>query len=89
MQSRDVGGGTEHSPSPSFERQLLVLRIEEEREDMRAINTPGEGSAVLGIISHDKGPVADYRDWTLVSHTFQLLPEGAGIVSLLFERPVR
>jgi len=88
MQYRDMSGGRGQSPPRRVERKLLVLRIEEEREEMRAINTPGDGSAILGIVSHENGPVADYDDWALVSHTFQVLPEGAGVVSLLFERPL-
>ncbi len=69
--------------SRNVERRLLVVRVEADSPMMEAIKAPGGGAVI------DLGPnIASYQDdWTTVSHTFNLAPDGSGWISVLFERP--
>jgi hypothetical protein len=58
------------------------VRVEAYSPIMEAVNEPG-GSAMI-VLGED---IAAYQDdWTNVSHTFNLAPEGSGWISVLFER---
>ena len=66
----------------TVERRVLIVRVEADSPMMEAIVTPGGGAMI------DLGEeIAAYQDdWTNVSHTFNLAPEGSGWISVLFER---
>ena len=66
----------------SVERRLLIARVEAYSPMMEAVNEPGGGAMI--VLGED---IAAYQDdWTTVSHTFNLAPEGSGWISVLFER---
>ena len=67
----------------NVERRLLIVRVEADSSMMAAIKEPGGGAMI------DLGEnIAAYQDdWTTVSHTFNLAPDGSGWISVLFERP--
>ena len=67
----------------NVERRVLIVRVEADSPMMEAIKAPGGGAMI------DLGEnIAAYQDdWTIVSHTFNLGPDGSGWISVLFERP--
>jgi hypothetical protein len=67
----------------NVERQLLIVRVEADSPMMEAIKEPGGGAMI------DLGEnIAAYQDdWSTISHTFNLAPDGSGWISVLFERP--
>lgn len=67
----------------NVEPRVLIVRVEEDSPMMEAIKAPGGGAMI------DLGEnIAAYQDdWTTVSHTFNLAPEGSGWISVLLERP--
>jgi hypothetical protein len=48
---------------------------------MKSINKP-QGGKGLVFLSNDP-TISAYADWTVVSHSFQLLPDGSGVFSIL------
>jgi hypothetical protein len=65
----------------NVERRLLIVRVEADSPMMEAVKEPGGAMIDLGE------NIAAYQDdWTTVSHTFNLAPEGSGWISVLFER---
>jgi hypothetical protein len=69
------------------ERRIVVLRLDADRDSMKSINKP-QGGKGLVFLSNDP-TISAYADWTVVSHSFQLLPDGSGVISILFERPAK
>ena len=69
------------------ERRIVVLRLDADRDSMKSINKP-QGGKGLVFLSNDP-TISAYADWTVVSHSFQLLPDGSGVISILFERPTK
>jgi hypothetical protein len=66
----------------SVERRLLIARVEAYSLMMEAVKEPGGGAMI--VLEED---IAAYQDdWTTVSHTFDLAPDGSGWISVLFER---
>jgi hypothetical protein len=66
----------------NVEHRLLIVRVEAYSPMMEAVNEPGGGAMI--VLGED---IAAYQDdWTTVSHTFNLAPEGSGWISVLFER---
>ena len=67
----------------TVERRVLIVRVEADSPMMEAIVTSGGGAMI------DLGEdIAAYQDdWTTVSHTFTLAPDGSGWISILFQRP--
>jgi hypothetical protein len=67
----------------TVERRLLIVRVEADSPMMEAIKEPGGGAMI------DLGEeIAAYQDdWSTVSRTFNLAPDGSGGISVMFERP--
>lgn len=63
----------------NVEPRVLIVRVEEDSPMMEAIKAPGGGAMI------DLGEnIAAYQDdWTTVSHTFNLAPDGSGWISVL------
>ncbi len=74
----DVSGG---QPQSGPIRQVVVVHIPE--EDLQ------QGPVVHVPLGTQINPQLDeYRDWTVVSHTFTLNPAGGAVLTVLFERHV-
>jgi len=69
-----------------IERRILVYHVSADRRDMKSISRPEGGGAILPI-SETPTLGAYQDDWKAVSHTFELLPDGSGLFSILLERP--
>ena len=69
------------------ERRILVLRLGADRDAMKSVTKP-QGGKGLVFLSNDP-TISAYADWAIVSHSFQLLPDGSGVFSILFERPAK
>jgi hypothetical protein len=59
------------------------VRVEADSSLMEAIKAPGGGA----MIDLGENIAAYQEDWTTVSPTFNLAPDGSGLISVLFERP--
>lgn len=67
----------------NVERRLLIVRVEADSPMMEAVKEPGGGARIaLG-----ENIAAHQDDWTTVSYTFNLTPDGSGWLSVVFERP--
>jgi hypothetical protein len=69
------------------ERRILIFRLPADRAAMKSINKP-QGGKGLVFLSNDP-TISAYADWTVESHSFQLLSDGSGVFSILFERPAK
>ena len=66
----------------NVERRLLIVRVEADSPMVEAVKEPDGGAR----IAPGENIAAHQDDWTTVSHTFNLAPEGSGWISVLFER---
>ena len=71
----------------AVERRILILRLGADRDAMKSINKP-QGGKGLVFLGNDP-TISAYAEWTVESHSFQLLPDGSGVFSILFERPAK
>jgi hypothetical protein len=81
VQPGDMSGGT--SQPEVVERQLVAFRWEADSDMVKDFYEPGGTLFSL----HDHEFIASFGpDWTAASHTFQVAPDGAIVLSVLFER---
>jgi hypothetical protein len=66
-----------------LERHLVVEVVPSEMLSP-VLNGEEPGSFPL-----DQGLIAEYGDWELVSHTFDVRDDGAGILAVIFETKAR
>jgi hypothetical protein len=67
----------------NVERRVLIVRVEAHSPMMEEIMAPPRGA----MIDFGEEIAAYQDDWTTVSHTFNLGPDGSGWISILFQRP--
>jgi hypothetical protein len=66
-----------------LERHLVVEPIPAE---LLACALNGEEPARLPL---DQGVIAEYSDWDLISHTFNVREDGTAVLALIFETRAR
>ena len=79
------------TPEPRHvERRLIVQRFHPDTSNMPPPPGPPEEDGSGGF-SSALTPLLGFEsyleDWTLVSHTFSIQPDGEGVLTVLFERP--
>jgi hypothetical protein len=61
-----------------------ALVVELKPSQKLAPTLSGEGQSNFSLA----GGIAEYKDdWTLVSHTFEVQPDGSAVFTVIFERP--
>ncbi len=88
MQPEDMSGGA-NRPGEAVQRRLLIRTIPSEAfSDVMLLHQAlGEGQH----IDLDLGDYIDQEylnDWKVLSHTFDLQPEGGALLTLLIESPL-